>query len=69
MSKIRKYQILAFLDVFEIKGCKTIKDIKNLLNKELKNDTDIVFKWRVGATKKDFEIPEILRCKNETDIS
>ncbi len=61
MSKIRKYQIMAFLELFEIKGCKTIKDIKELLNKELKNDTDVVFQWRVGVSKKDFEIPEELK--------
>lgn len=61
MTKIRKYQIMAFLEVFEIKGCKTIKDIKDLLNKDLKNDTDVVFQFRVGASQKDFEIPEELR--------
>lgn len=61
MTKIRKYQIMAFLELFEIKGCKTIKDIKDLLNKELKNDTDVVFQWRVGASQKDFEIPEELK--------
>lgn len=66
MTKIRKYQIMAFLELFEIKGCKTIKDIKDLLNKELKNDTDVVFQWRVGVSQKDFEIPEEL--KEDIDI-
>lgn len=61
MTKIRKYQVMAFLELFEIKSCKTIEDIKNLLDKELKNDTDVVFQWRVGASKKDFEIPEELK--------
>lgn len=61
MIRIKKYQIMAFLELFEIKGCKTIKDIKRLLNKELKNDTDVVFQWRVGASKKDFEIPEEIK--------
>ena len=58
MQKIRKYQIMAFLQCFESKGCKTIEDIKKLLNKELKNDTDIVFQWQVNATKEDFIIPK-----------
>lgn len=61
MTKIRKYQVMAFLELFEIKGCKTIEDIKNLLNKELKNDTDVVFQWRIGVSQKDFEIPEELK--------
>lgn len=61
MTKIRKYQVMTFLELFEIKGCKTIKDIRNILNKELKNDMDVVFQWRVGASKKDFEIPEELK--------
>lgn len=61
MTKIRKYQVMTFLELFEIKGCKTIEDIKNLLNKELKNDTDVVFQWRIGVSQKDFEIPEELK--------
>ncbi len=48
MSKIRKYQLFKLLETFEKYGCRTIEDIKNLLNKDLKNDTDIVFIWKVG---------------------
>lgn len=48
MTKIRKYQVMAFLELFEIKSCKTIEDIRNITNKELKNDTDIVFSWKNG---------------------
>ncbi len=58
MSKIRKYQFMAFLKSFEEKGCKTIDDIKDLLNNDLKNDMDIVFQWCVGSDKKDSEMPE-----------
>lgn len=61
MAKIRKYQMFAFLEVFEIKGCKTIEDIKDVLNKELKQDTDVVFQWGANTTKKDFQIPKCAR--------
>lgn len=46
MNKIKKYQIIKFLEVFKEKGCNSIDDIIDLLNKELKNDTDIVFVWK-----------------------
>lgn len=46
MNKIKKYQLLQFLKEFENKGCNTIEDIINLLNKDLKNDDDIVFQWK-----------------------
>lgn len=46
MKKIKKYQIIAFLEVFKEKGCKNIDDIINLLNKDLKNDEDTVFSWK-----------------------
>lgn len=48
MSKIRKYQIFKMLEIFKEYGCKTIEDIENILNKDLKNDTDVVFQWKVG---------------------
>jgi hypothetical protein len=41
--KIRKYQLFTFLNFFKDKGCKNIDDIIDLINKELKNDTDVVF--------------------------
>ena len=46
MNKIKKYQLVQFLKEFENKGCKTIEDIINLLNKDLKNDDDIVIRWK-----------------------
>lgn len=46
MNKIKKYQLIQFLKEFENKNCKTIEDIINLLNKDLKNDDDIVFQWK-----------------------
>lgn len=63
MSKIRKYQFMTFLEELEKKGCKTIDDIKDLLNNDLENDMDIVFEWYVGVTKKEFEISK----KGESD--
>lgn len=48
MNKIKKYQLIQFLNVFKEKKCKTIDDIINLLNKELKKDDDTVFSWKVG---------------------
>lgn len=44
--KIKKYQFIKFLKVFKEKECKSINDIIKLLNKELKNDDDIVFTWK-----------------------
>lgn len=46
--KIKKYQIISCLKIFQEKGCKTIEDAIKLLNKELKNDTDIVFVLKEG---------------------
>lgn len=48
MNKIKKYQMIKFLEIFKEKKCNTIDDIIKLLNKELKNDDDIVFTWKVG---------------------
>ncbi len=46
MKQIKKVVVLKMLNVFKEKECKTIDDIINLLNKELKNDNDIVFSWK-----------------------
>lgn len=48
MKKIRKFEVIKMMDIFKEYNCKTIDDIINLLNKELKNDTDNVFAWRLG---------------------
>lgn len=46
MRTIKKYVVIRMLQVFKEKGCDTIDEAINLLNKELKNDTDVVFSWR-----------------------
>ena len=46
--KIKKYQMISCFKVFKEKGCKTIDDAIELLNKELKNDIDIVFTLKEG---------------------
>ena len=46
MKKIKKYQFFKMLELFKEKGCSSIDDIINLLNKELKNDDDVVFSWK-----------------------
>lgn len=46
MNRIKKYQLIQFLKEFENKNCKTIKDIIELIDKDLKNDDDIVFQWK-----------------------
>lgn len=46
MNKIKKYQMIKFLEIFKEKKCKSIDDIIKLLNKELKNTDDIVFSWK-----------------------
>ena len=45
MKQIKKVVVLKMLELFKEKDCKTIDDIINLLNKELKNDDDMVFSW------------------------
>lgn len=46
--KIKKYQMISCLEIFKEKGCKTIDDAIELLNKELKNNIDIVFTLKEG---------------------
>ncbi len=46
MNKIKKYQLIQFLEIFKEKKCKNIDDIIKLLNKELKNTDDVVFSWK-----------------------
>lgn len=49
IHKIPKYVFMKMLEIFEKNyNCKTIEDIRNITNKELKNDTDIVFSWKNG---------------------
>lgn len=48
--KIKKYQIISCLEIFKEKGCKTIDEAIKLLNKELKNDTDVVFTLKEGKS-------------------
>ena len=47
MNKIKKFVVMKMLEVFKEKGCNTIDDVMNLLNKELKNDDDVVFSWKI----------------------
>ena len=46
MKNIKKYQMITFLEVFKEKNCKTIDEAIELLNKDLPNDTDVVFRWK-----------------------
>lgn len=48
MKKIQKIIVIKMLEIFKEKGCNTIDETIDLLNKELKNDTDVVFSWEVG---------------------
>ena len=48
MNKIPKFVLFELLNIFENYGCKTIEDIRNIINKDLKNNNDIVFQWKVG---------------------
>ena len=48
MNKIPKFVLFKLLNIFEKHGCKTIEDIRNIINKDLKNNNDIVFQWKVG---------------------
>lgn len=48
MIKIKKYQMIKFLEIFKEEECNTINDVIELLNKELKNDDDIVITVKEG---------------------
>lgn len=45
MKKIKKWEAIAMLDVFKEKGCKTLEEAIEILNKEIKYDTDVVFEF------------------------
>lgn len=51
MNKIKKYQLIKFLKIFKEYGCNNIEDIIKLLNKDLENDDDIVFRWEERKIK------------------
>ena len=48
MKTIKKFVVIKMLEVFKEKGCNTVDEVIELLNKELKNDNDIVFSWKIG---------------------
>lgn len=48
MKTIKKFVVIKMLEVFKEKGCNTIDEVIELLNKELKNDNDTVFSWKIG---------------------
>lgn len=50
MKKIEKCITIKMLEIFKEEGCNTLDDVIDLLNKELKNDDDIVFSWSFGDT-------------------
>ena len=43
MRKIKKYEVLAMLDVFREKECETIDDIINLLNEDIEQEDATAF--------------------------
>lgn len=45
MKVIKKFMVIAILEVFKEKGCKSIDEAIVFLNKEVKNDTDIAFSF------------------------
>ena len=47
MKTIKKFVVIKMLEAFKEKGCITINDVIELLNKELKNDDDVVFSWKI----------------------
>jgi len=48
MKTIKKFVVIKMLEVFKEKGCNTVDEVIELLNKELKNDNDTVFSWKIG---------------------
>ena len=47
MKTIKKFVVIKMLEVFKEKGCNTVDEVIELLNKELKNDNDTVFSWKI----------------------
>ena len=53
MKKVfRKFEVINMLEVFKEKECNTIDEVMELLNKDLKNDTDTVFEFDFKKEKK-----------------
>ena len=50
MKKIEKCIMIKMLEIFKDEGCNTLDEVIDLLNKELKNDDDIVYSWNFGDT-------------------
>lgn len=48
MKTIKKFVVIKMLEVFKEKGCNTVDEVIELLNKELKYDNDTVFSWKIG---------------------
>lgn len=48
---IDKHMMLAMLDIFAEYGCTNIEDIKNMLNKDLESDDDVVFEYTYDFTE------------------
>lgn len=48
MKTIKKFVVIKMLELFKEKGCNTVDEVIELLNKELKNDNDTVFSWKIG---------------------
>lgn len=48
MKTIKKFVVIKMLEEFKEKGCNTVDEVIELLNKELKNDNDTVFSWKIG---------------------
>lgn len=48
---IDKHMMLTMLDIFVEYGCTNIEDIKNMLNKDLESDDDVVFEYPYDFTE------------------
>lgn len=48
---IDKHMMLTMLDIFAKYGCTNIEDIKNMLNKDLESDDDVVFEYAYDFTE------------------
>ncbi len=51
MKTLKKYVLIKILEIAKENGFNTIDELITYINNHCKNDTDVVFSWKLGGTK------------------
>lgn len=49
MKTLKKYVLIKILEIAKEKGLNTIDELITDINEHCKNDTDVVFSWKLGG--------------------